>query len=561
MAKSEKQKLKLLYLVDILREKTDAEHTLSMAEIIALLKERNVSAERKSLYDDFLVLEEYGFIVERTSDRKHYYTEERQFQLSELKLMIDSIQSSKFITERKTRELIGKMESLCSEHEARQLHRQVVITRRVKSMNNSVLYNVDALHAAISGDEQIVFKYFNYDIKKRRIFRDKHYLLNLENSIHKQEDMLPMEVDNMPTKLKERVEVGRTAENKPLYRWACGHDTRALHHAIARLHVHYGLLEGLPIASSAAVPEKKPVLFKTYVSKWLDTYKAPKVKPTTLLNYHGMLNTHLYPAFGKRAMDSITTDDVQAFLNERANLAQKSLKHLLTLLGTIFADAAEDGIVKKSPTKSRKLTIPSIKEEKPREALLEGQVLDILQQIHVLETHDRRMMALLLLTGMRRGEVLGLRWEDIDAIAGLIHVCRNVTYAKNQPYIGTPKSKKGLREVPLDPQLWELLQPTGTKGFIIGGEQPISYMAYKRAWERIEKRINLYGATAHVFRHSYLTILSNAGVEPKTIQAIGGHADITTTMNIYVHKQTAQIIDAGRKISGKFRPAEQLENP
>ena len=110
-------------------------------------------------------------------------------------------------------------------------------------------------------------------------------------------------------------------------------------------------------------------------------------------------------------------------------------------------------------------------------------------------------------------------------------------------------------------------KPTSSgEGFLLQrgkrvNRQPITEMSYKRTWERIEKHVNLYGATTHVFRHTYLTILSNAGVEPKTIQAIGGHADITTTMNIYVHKQTAQIIDAGRKASGKFRLDAQTENP
>ena len=161
-------------------------------------------------------------------------------------------------------------------------------------------------------------------------------------------------------------------------------------------------------------------------------------------------------------------------------------------------------------------------------------------------------MALLLMTGMRRGEVLGLRWEDIDPEKGLINVRRNVTYAQNQPFIGTPKTKKGFREIPLDPHLWALLQPAQQEGFIIGGEAPISRMMYRRMWERIEKKVELYGATAHIFRHSYLTIASNAGVEPKTIQALGGHADISTTMNIYVHKQTEQNLDAGKKIGAKL---------
>lgn len=225
----------------------------------------------------------------------------------------------------------------------------------------------------------------------------------------------------------------------------------------------------------------------------------------------------------------------------------------MNLLGLIFADAIDDGVLEKNPAKSRKIVMPSTKKTE-REALSVDDVRKIIAELALLEERDRRMMALLLLTGMRRGEVLGLRWEDIDVNNGLIHVQRNVTYAQNQPHVGTPKTQKGFRDIPLDSTLLNLLQPAQKNGYIVGGETPISNMSYKRAWERIAKQIDLHEATAHVFRHTYLTIASNAGVSIKTLQAIGGHADISTTMNRYVHAQVDQIRDAGVRISQEIHP-------
>lgn len=175
MAKSEGQKLKLIHLMDIFREYTDEDHSLSMSEIITKLNERDITAERKSIYNDIALLDDYGFEIEMSEGKIprycHIPDDSKDFSLAELKLLADSIQSSKFITERKTRDLIKKIKGLCSQHEAKQLQRQVVIARRIKSMNETVLYNVDALQRAIAENKQVSFKYFDYSVKKEQVLR------------------------------------------------------------------------------------------------------------------------------------------------------------------------------------------------------------------------------------------------------------------------------------------------------------------------------------------------------------------------------------------------------
>ena len=168
MAKGTNQKLKLLMLAKIFMEETDEEHAIDLQTIIRLLNAQDINADRKTLYLDFEELRRFGLdIIGEQQGRNYYYRlASRDFELPELKLLVDAVQSSKFITDRKSRELIKKLENLVSRHEAEKLNRQVVIVGRVKTMNESVYYNIDKLHDAIGRDRQIRFQYFQWNLKK-----------------------------------------------------------------------------------------------------------------------------------------------------------------------------------------------------------------------------------------------------------------------------------------------------------------------------------------------------------------------------------------------------------
>ena len=169
MAKGPNQKLKLLYLAKILSEETDDEHGLTMSEIISALNLYGVRADRKTLYQDLEELRVFGpeVIGEQVGRNWYYHMGARDFELPELKLLVDSVQSAKFITDKKSDELIKKLESLVSKYEAKQLHRQVTITGRIKAMNESIYYNVDMIHEAIGNDCKIRFQYFQWNIQKK----------------------------------------------------------------------------------------------------------------------------------------------------------------------------------------------------------------------------------------------------------------------------------------------------------------------------------------------------------------------------------------------------------
>ncbi len=165
MAKNPRQKQKLLFIQKILLEKTDENHGITVNELIKELDSYGITAERKSIYDDIHTLEFFGMdiCVEKSKTVK-YYVGERDFQISELKLLVDAIQSSKFITEKKSLELIKKLEKLTSTNEARLLQRQVYVSNRVKTNNETIYYNVDRLHDAINKDKTITFYYNQWTI-------------------------------------------------------------------------------------------------------------------------------------------------------------------------------------------------------------------------------------------------------------------------------------------------------------------------------------------------------------------------------------------------------------
>ena len=171
--KNANQRLKILYLYKILLERTDEEHYITMPEIIKQLERYGISAGRKALYEDIEALKAFGLDIVSLKGRvSGYYAAGRDFELPELKLLADAVCSSRFLTEKKSNELLRKIEKLASVHEAKQIHRQVYVANRVKSMNERIYINVDVIHRAIAEGKQISFKYFDYNIEKKKKYRD-----------------------------------------------------------------------------------------------------------------------------------------------------------------------------------------------------------------------------------------------------------------------------------------------------------------------------------------------------------------------------------------------------
>ena len=178
MPKSDNQKLKIFYIKDYLEQNSHEGRPIRAAELISHLdRQYGISCDRKTVYSDIAALQDYGVdIVSVPGKNGGYYIASRNFELPELKLLIDAVQSSRYLTERKSRELIEKLCAQCNEQDAKLMRRTVLVSGRVKSMNETIYYNVDAIQDAIAQGKQITFRYFDWDFGGKRKYREKEYL-------------------------------------------------------------------------------------------------------------------------------------------------------------------------------------------------------------------------------------------------------------------------------------------------------------------------------------------------------------------------------------------------
>ena len=178
MAKSDNQKLKIFYILDYLQKNSHEDHPVRASELISMLdRQHNILCERKTVYSDIAALQEYGVdIVSVPGKNGGYYIASRNFEMPELKLLIDAVLSSRYLTEKKSRELIEKLCDQCSIHDAKLLRRDVMVSGRVKSMNETIYYSIDTIQEAIAENKQITFRYFDWGVDGKRHFREKEYV-------------------------------------------------------------------------------------------------------------------------------------------------------------------------------------------------------------------------------------------------------------------------------------------------------------------------------------------------------------------------------------------------
>lgn len=358
---------------------------------------------------------------------------------------------------------------------------------------------------------------------------------------------------------KERVEIGRDANGKPLYAFATGSTPKQLHANIARLYLENGLLD---IPQAEDIPTQPPTspLFKEYARKWYTTFKKGTYKPSTLATRNSLMKTHIYPAFGKKRLHEIKAEDVQALYNSKAEKgAAKSQIQLISIfIKGVFDAAIEDGLLTRNPAKDRRVKNPSSKAT-VRNALTQAETQDIISGLDKLEDNEKLYLSLAIYAALRKGEILGLKWEDIDLKGGYIHVKRNATYPSNTPEIVTPKTLAGIRRIPIVPALAEVLKSNQGIGWLFGNkwDEPIHDETWRRMWRSIRKKIDLHGATSHVFRHTFITLAALQGIPPTTVQAIVGHGNIQTTLATYTHVQEAHLIKAESQMEDMFQVCDK----
>ena len=285
------------------------------------------------------------------------------------------------------------------------------------------------------------------------------------------------------------------------------------------------------------------------IDKWFE-YKKDKKEITlrTAKNYDTHVRSIKKHFVGKNVED-VRWTDIQTFFELFKDKAKTTVRHKKVILSQVFQWAVDDSIIKVNPARDSRLCISKIQKKRP--AVPFDLYMKICGEIPSLEQpRDRALMALIAFTGMRRGEILALRWEDVNWTSGVISIDKAIAFIGNAPTLKGPKSVAGIRDLPIVEQLynvlWPIKKPTGVI-VSIDGEKNYSDTAYGRAWERISRQINLKDFTAHSFRHSVASIYAaSSEVTPKTLQTLLGHADIATTMNVYAKTETRTLLKAGK---------------
>ena len=295
--------------------------------------------------------------------------------------------------------------------------------------------------------------------------------------------------------------------------------------------------------------------FQEYAERYIVLYKGcGSIAQTTLIGYKGYLRNHLLPALGTLDLKAIAVDTVQGYINEKsAALAQKTVKEHITLAAEIMDGAVEDGLIPKNPFRSKRLKVVG-RESQTIEAFTEKEYRIFEKQIlPVLTGGTKLFAAITLYTGMRRGEICALRWEDIDFQCGRIHVTKAVSWpGQNQGVIKSPKTKNGVRHPIILPALLPiLLQHRQISGYVVRGERekediPITRQEIKRLYERIDRAVleSGCGCDFHSInrrgRHTIATFMNNAALDEKTIESQLGHYDVRFTRRHYMNAQARQ---------------------
>ena len=287
-------------------------------------------------------------------------------------------------------------------------------------------------------------------------------------------------------------------------------------------------------------------IFKDYTEKWYELYHKPRVGYKTAKNTTSYLKNRIYPVVGHKHLDKVTHDDIQNIFDSMASRGQSTV-HNVHIMNQILGNAVEDGLLARNIAHSNRY-VKSMKVV-TQQALTREATLDILANLDKLEERDKLFIALALHTGLRRGEIYALQWEHIDLRRRMIHVRKAVNLQGNIPVIGPPKSAAGIRDVPINETLLALLQAFSCKeGFVITGERnpngAMSSCGMNRQWQRIKRKIDVHGATPHIFRHTFATLIQ-PHTDIKALQTIMGHADISTILDRYthfVHENVAKLV-------------------
>ena len=306
--------------------------------------------------------------------------------------------------------------------------------------------------------------------------------------------------------------------------------------------------------------------FKDLVEEYLKVYTPNRLKPITAYNYEKMINYHFIDAFGNKKLKDISTALLTSFFNthkiinkdgELVTLKYATAKKLYTILQSVFSFAVSQRYIKESPAKDVILPSKNCLQDDKRKFLNEDELPKFLAMFDGYSDFNT-MIKVLLYTGMRSGELLGLQWEDLDFDRKQIHINHTLSDVGGNHFLTTPKTKGSKRIISMNTTVYELLKehkrhqrmlqlslPSFEHPEMVFTSATGNYKdrsCLNTSFRRFLKNTDFDFLTLHCLRHSNATLLLNSGVDLKIVSEHLGHSDVGTTGNIY-----ADVLDSSRQ--------------
>lgn len=365
---------------------------------------------------------------------------------------------------------------------------------------------------------------------------------------------------------RTRVFIGNDSNGNPKYTQVSGRNQDERNDNIVLKYIESGRIwEMLPpevldsFLPKPTEPPKHP--FAAYAGEWYKRYKSGSLEANTRLCVLYTLNGQRR-YFGNKPIEDITINDIQDYFNSMQHLSKVTIKGHKVFLTQIFDSAVEDELIPKNPVRSQRLTNPG-KESKGVHALPVEHMIDIMENIgRMSNPYEALYVALPFYVGLRREEVLGLRWEDIDWRLKRIHIQRAITYPINQPVIKPPKTKSGNRLIAIPDPVYDLLLPIRkAEGFVFMDDGGVLFTQERlKIFARtVNKHIDLHGAGMRELRKCFATIRHAAGTPDKLLQTEIGHSSYTTTQSFYINMEASQM-EEYRNSMVDYLTRKQAEN-
>lgn len=368
---------------------------------------------------------------------------------------------------------------------------------------------------------------------------------------------------NTAGKLRGRVQIGVDAEGKPINKYVCANTPRELEDLKEEVRRHY--IDG--------EPTREDMMFCAYAEEWYKLKKEPFISDSTKASYHSCFTKHVLPVFGLRHLRAVSAQDLQAFINGYSGASKSHITMIIGILKAVFASAFSEGIVRFDP--SAALVRPKAKKKTKRRALTTAETKRVLETI---QTHQSGLfLGILYYLGLRRGEALGLKWGDFNWDEMTVEVQRDIDFVGSRAHEGDLKTEASERFVPIPEELYTLLKPHRSlpNQYLFHTEdgKPLPQATYNRMWlqlmlaagctaerevkagtkrpDDIRQRFKAT-ITPHYFRHNYVTLLYEAGIDPLIAMRLVGHTDYQTTASIYTHLKDESLKKAATNIDGVF---------